>query len=175
MRCPNCINECFRMQSSRTFKPANPKKIFLFLFFNSPAVLIKLYRIGEKKFTRALRPKQAFFLLLLFCFQAFFFSPSPSLISIPRKNYLKYFIRVLWTNWLNWTYFLCQSIPIVNITNSKYLSVFHSGTYLKLHNIHVTIKLVKKIIANLDLSKASGLDYIWWWFWKNVSMNFHTY
>ena len=40
------------------------------------------------------------------------------------------------------------------------LLVFCSGTNLKLHNISVTPKIVKKVIANLDLSKASGPDYI---------------
>ena len=36
------------------------------------------------------------------------------------------------------------------------LPVFPSRTNLKLHNISVTSKMVKKVIANLDLSKASG-------------------
>ena len=36
------------------------------------------------------------------------------------------------------------------------LTVFSSRTNLKLHNISVTAKLVKKVIINLDLSKASG-------------------
>ena len=40
------------------------------------------------------------------------------------------------------------------------LPVFPSRTSLKLHNISVTPKLVKKIIMNLDLSKASGQDCI---------------
>ena len=31
---------------------------------------------------------------------------------------------------------------------------------LKLHNIPVTLKLVKKVITDLDLSKASGPDCI---------------
>ena len=31
---------------------------------------------------------------------------------------------------------------------------------MKLHNISVTSKMVKKVMMNLDLSKASGLDYI---------------
>ena len=38
------------------------------------------------------------------------------------------------------------------------LPVFPSRTSLKLHNISVAPKLVKKIIMNLDLSKASGQD-----------------
>ena len=40
------------------------------------------------------------------------------------------------------------------------LPVFHSRTNLKLHNISVTPKMVKKVIMNLDLSKASGPDCI---------------
>ena len=40
------------------------------------------------------------------------------------------------------------------------LPVFRSGTNLKLHNISVTPKMVKKVITNLDLSKASGPDCI---------------
>ena len=35
-----------------------------------------------------------------------------------------------------------------------------SRTNLKLHNIFVTSKIVKKVIMNLDLSKASGRDCI---------------
>ena len=40
------------------------------------------------------------------------------------------------------------------------LPVFPSRTNLKLHNISITPKMVKKVIMNLDLSKASGLDCI---------------
>ena len=40
------------------------------------------------------------------------------------------------------------------------LPAFPSRTNLKLHNISVTPKMVKKIITNLDLSKASGPDCI---------------
>ena len=40
------------------------------------------------------------------------------------------------------------------------LPVFPSRTNLKLHNIYVTSKVVKKILMNLDLSKASGPDCI---------------
>ena len=36
------------------------------------------------------------------------------------------------------------------------LPVFPSRTNLKLHNISVTPKMVKKVIMNLDLSKAIG-------------------
>ena len=38
--------------------------------------------------------------------------------------------------------------------------VFPSRTNLKLHNISVTPKMVRKIVMNLDLSKASGPDCI---------------
>ena len=47
------------------------------------------------------------------------------------------------------------------------LPVFPSRTNLKLHNISVTPKMVKKVIMNLDLSKASGPDYIPVVFLKN--------
>ena len=40
------------------------------------------------------------------------------------------------------------------------LPVFPSRTNLKLHNISVTPKMVRKVIINLHLSKASGPDYI---------------
>ena len=40
------------------------------------------------------------------------------------------------------------------------LSVFPSRTNLKLHNISATPNIVKKVITNLDLSKASGPDCI---------------
>ena len=40
------------------------------------------------------------------------------------------------------------------------LPVFHSRTNLKLHNISVTHKMVRKVVVNLDLSKASGPDCI---------------
>ena len=44
-----------------------------------------------------------------------------------------------------------------NLDNSGIsLPVFPSRTNLKLHNISVTPKMVKKVITNLDLSKASG-------------------
>ena len=36
------------------------------------------------------------------------------------------------------------------------LSAFPSRTTLKLHNVSVTPKIVKKVITNLDLPKASG-------------------
>ena len=40
------------------------------------------------------------------------------------------------------------------------LLAFPSGTNLKLYNISVTPKMVKKVITNLDLSKGSGPDCI---------------
>ena len=40
------------------------------------------------------------------------------------------------------------------------LPVFPSRTNLKLHNISITPKMVKKVIMNLVLSKASGLNCI---------------
>ena len=40
------------------------------------------------------------------------------------------------------------------------LPVSHSRTNSKLHNISVTRKMVKKVMMNRDLSKASGSDCI---------------
>ena len=40
------------------------------------------------------------------------------------------------------------------------LAVFPPRTYLKLHNISITPKMVKKVITNLDSSKASCPDCI---------------
>ena len=40
------------------------------------------------------------------------------------------------------------------------LPVFPARTNLKLHNISVTPKMVRKVVMNLDLSKTSGLDCI---------------
>ena len=40
------------------------------------------------------------------------------------------------------------------------LPVFPSRTDLNLHNISATPKMIKKVIMNTDLSKASGPDYI---------------
>ena len=40
------------------------------------------------------------------------------------------------------------------------LPVFPSRTNLKLHNVSVTPKMVRKVIMNLDLSKAPGSDGI---------------
>ena len=40
------------------------------------------------------------------------------------------------------------------------LPVFPARTNLKLHNICVTPKVVKKVLTNLDLSNASGPDCI---------------
>ena len=40
------------------------------------------------------------------------------------------------------------------------LPVFLSSTNLKLHNISITPKIVKKVITNLDSSKVSGPDCI---------------
>ena len=40
------------------------------------------------------------------------------------------------------------------------LPVFPSRTILKLHNISITPKMDKKVLMNLDLSKASGPYYV---------------
>ena len=40
------------------------------------------------------------------------------------------------------------------------LPVFPSRTHLKLHNISLTFKIVKKVIMNLNLSKGSGAAFL---------------
>ena len=54
------------------------------------------------------------------------------------------------------------------------LPVFPSRTNLKLHNISVTLKMVRKVVMNLDLSKAAGPNCIPVVVRKN-SQNFLTY
>ena len=44
--------------------------------------------------------------------------------------------------------------------SGMFLPVLPSKTNLKLHNISVTPKMVRKVVMNLDLSKASGPDFI---------------
>ena len=57
-----------------------------------------------------------------------------------------------------------------------FLLVFPSRTNLKGHNISITPKMVRKVIVNLDLSKASGPDCVPLVFLKNcASQNFLTY
>ena len=50
------------------------------------------------------------------------------------------------------------------------LPVFPSRINLKLHNISITLKMVKIVTKNLDSSNVSGPDCI-----PVVSLNFHTY
>ena len=45
-----------------------------------------------------------------------------------------------------------------------FLPVFPFRTNLKLHNISVTTKMVKKVIMSLDLSKHLVLIVFQWWF-----------
>ena len=47
-----------------------------------------------------------------------------------------------------------------SLIKQNYLLETFLRTNLKLHNISVTPKIVKKVIMNLDLSKASGPDCI---------------
>ena len=63
-----------------------------------------------------------------------------------------------------------------NLDNSGiFLPVFPSRTNLKLHNISVTSKMVKKVIMNLDLSEASGPDCIPVVVLKNCERELLTY
>ena len=48
-----------------------------------------------------------------------------------------------------------------NLDHSNiFVPAFPSRTNLKLHNISVTPKMVKKVITNFDSSKASGTDCV---------------
>ena len=47
-----------------------------------------------------------------------------------------------------------------NFSKNSNLPVFPSRTNLKLHNISITSSMVKKVITNLDSSKASVPDCI---------------
>ena len=47
-----------------------------------------------------------------------------------------------------------------HILMTQVSSVFYSKTNLKLHDIHITPNLVKKVIDNLNLPKA--IVFIWW-------------
>ena len=55
------------------------------------------------------------------------------------------------------------------------LPVFPTRTNLKLHNIYAIPKMVKKVIMNLDWSKASGPDCIPVVFQITLSLNFLSY
>ena len=58
-----------------------------------------------------------------------------------------------------------------NIDNSGIsLPVFPSRTNLKLHNISVTPKMVRKVVINFNLSTASGPDCIPMVFLKNCEL-----
>ena len=58
-------------------------------------------------------------------------------------------------------YYLLKTYKNSNFDDSGiFLPVFLSRTNLKLHKISVTPKVVKKLIMNLDLSKAAGPDCI---------------
>ena len=57
---------------------------------------------------------------------------------------------------LIWTFSTNSNLD--NSTSS--LPVFPSRTNFKLHNISLTPKMVRKVVMNLDLSKASGPDCI---------------
>ena len=58
--------------------------------------------------------------------------------------------------------YLLKTFPRTLILDESGISlpVFPSRTYLKLHNISITPKMVKKVIKNLHSSKASGPDCI---------------
>ena len=50
-----------------------------------------------------------------------------------------------------------------------------SRPILKLYNISVTPEMVKKAITNLTHQRRLVLIVFQWWFYRTVSLNFHTY
>ena len=84
---------------------------------------------------------------------------------LPRKFALRTFgeLLILFLTKANLLYLLFAKIfsKNSNLDDSGIsLPVFSSRTNLKQHNISITPKLVKEVITNLDLSKASGPDCI---------------
>ena len=81
---------------------------------------------------------------------------------------LSWFLKILslkpfGNSWRNYsTARRCCPLHLIkwNCVLKTFLPVFPSWTNLKLHNISVTPKLVKKVITNLNSSKASGPDCI---------------
>ena len=55
------------------------------------------------------------------------------------------------------------------------LPVFPSRSNLKLHNVSIAPKMLKKVIMNLDLSKVSGADCIAVVVLKNCALHTLTY
>ena len=94
---------------------------------------------------------------------------------LPRNVALGTFgkLLIVFSTKVNLLYLLYSTAPrfcLLNLINFSMnsnlddsgisLPVFPSRTNLKLHNISVTPKMVKKIIMKFDLSKASGPDCI---------------
>ena len=57
--------------------------------------------------------------------------------------------------------------------SSVSLPGFPSRTNLKLHNISIIPKMVKKVITNLIHQGHLVLIVFQWWFWRSVSLNLH--
>ena len=76
--------------------------------------------------------------------------------SLPRKSSTGTFDRMLIV--------FSTKVNLLNLYSTDdsgiFLSVFPSRTNLKLHNIPITSKMVKKVITNLDSSNASGPNCI---------------
>ena len=63
-------------------------------------------------------------------------------------------------NLLYFLYSMDRRCCLLHLKRQNYLLKTFPRTNLKLHNISITPKMVKKVIMNLDLSKASGPDCI---------------
>ena len=76
-------------------------------------------------------------------------------MSSPASNKTKAFVEIFSKN--------------SNLDDSGiFLSAFFSRTKLKLHNILLTLKLVRKVITNLDSLYFSGSS-------EELNLNFHIY
>ena len=87
---------------------------------------------------------------------------------------LRYCFLLIKQNYLLKTFPRTQNLDDSGIT----FPAFPSRTNLKLHNIHLTPDLVKKVITTLDLPNLSVPDEMWAWTFirscskKNDGMNF---
>ena len=83
--------------------------------------------------------------------------------SIPRNQALGTFgnLLIVFSAKINLLYLLYATAWRCCLDNSGIcLPIFSSRTYLKLHNIFVAPKIVKKVITNLDSSEVFGPDFL---------------
>ena len=84
------------------------------------------------------------------------FSAKVNLLCLVYSTAIRCCLHLIKQNYLVKTFLR----TLILMTQVLSLPVFSSRTNLKLHNILVTPKMVKKVIMNLNLSKASDTDCI---------------